>query len=68
MIFQDPSPLNPTMKTVSKTGELLRVHEALQAKLERAVEILKRVGKALSPRGGHQQLPAPARAVARRAS
>ena len=47
MIFQDPLPsLNPTMKIGLQVCEPLRVHEGLSKKeaLERAVEILKRVG------------------------
>ena len=47
MIFQDPlTSLNPTMKIGLKVCEPLRVHEKLSKKeaLERAVEILKRVG------------------------
>ena len=47
MIFQDPlTSLNPTMKISLQVCEPLRVHEKLSKKeaLERAVEILKRVG------------------------
>ena len=47
MIFQDPlTSLNPTMKIGLQVCEPLHVHEGLSKKeaLERAVEILKRVG------------------------
>ena len=47
IIFQDPlTSLNPTMKIGLQVCEPLRVHEKLSKKeaLERAVEILKRVG------------------------
>ena len=47
LIFQDPlTSLNPTMKISLQVCEPLRVHEKLSKKeaLERAVEILKRVG------------------------